>query len=88
MSSDTAGISRHPRKGDAAEGNAMKNISIDNGRSYCTVEQALEAYNMGTWSQYMDDETREAVAAEIAPCTESEFLAAYLDRAAEDLVIG
>jgi hypothetical protein len=66
----------------------MKNISIDNGRSYCTVEQALEAYSMGIWSQYMDDETREDVAAEIAPCTDSEFLTAYLGRAAEDLVIG
>ena len=41
-----------------------------------------------TVTQAMDDDTREAVHNEIAPCTEAEFLAAYLDRAADDLIIG
>jgi hypothetical protein len=36
----------------------------------------------------MDDDTREAVHAEIAPCTELEFLAAYLERATDDLIVG
>ena len=36
----------------------------------------------------MDDETREAVALDLAPCTDEEFLAEYLRRAPHDLVIG
>ena len=36
----------------------------------------------------MDDDTREAIAADLAPCSELEFLEAYLERAADDLIIG
>lgn len=66
----------------------MKNISIDNGISFCTVEEALEAYPIDTWAMYMDDDTRERVNRDEAPCTEETFLQAYLDRAAGDLIIG
>lgn len=36
----------------------------------------------------MDDELREAVAADFSPCSDAEFLAAYLHLASEDIVIG
>ncbi len=38
--------------------------------------------------QRMDDDTREAVSDDLAPCTECEFLAEYLRRAPEDLILG
>ena len=38
--------------------------------------------------QVMDDETRERVVGELAPCEEHEFLARYLEIADTDLVIG
>jgi hypothetical protein len=66
----------------------MARISIDNGHSYATPEEALRAHSMEAIANYMDDDTREAVHAEIAPCTDAEFLARYLDLAAEDLIIG
>jgi hypothetical protein len=66
----------------------MAQISINNGHSYTTPEDALREYNMDTIAHYMDDDIREAVHAEIAPCTELEFLAAYLERATDDLIIG
>lgn len=36
----------------------------------------------------MDDDVREQVHAELAPCSEEAFLARYLELAREDLVIG
>lgn len=36
----------------------------------------------------MEDDAREAVSAELAPCTELEFLTRYLELARDDLVIG
>lgn len=65
----------------------MRKISIDNGHSYTTPAEALEAVGMETLAQYMDDETRERVHAMDLDSEES-FLAAYLELAAEDLVIG
>lgn len=38
--------------------------------------------------QFMDDETRENVHLEFAPCTEQEFLIEYLKRAPHDLIVG
>lgn len=66
----------------------MAQISIDNGHNYTTPEEALQAHSMETIANYMDDDTREAVHAEIAPCTDAEFLAAYLERTADDLIVG
>lgn len=67
----------------------MKNININNGNGQnCTVKEALAAYSLDVIAEYMDDETREAVAFDLAPCTAEEFLTEYLRRAPHDLVIG
>ena len=66
----------------------MKKISIDNGHSYVAPAEAIDAMSWDAIVDMMDDDIREAVHSEIAPCTEAEFLAAYLDRAADDLIIG
>ena len=66
----------------------MAYISIDNGHSYVTASEALEAISLDTMTNYMDDDTREAVHNEIAPCADIEFLTRYLELAPDDLVIG
>ncbi len=66
----------------------MVRISIDNGNSYITPAETLDQMSLDTIVNYMDDDTREAVHAEIAPCTDLEFLTRYLDLAKYDLVIG
>ena len=70
----------------------MKKISIDNGHTYMTAQEAMpEITERNLWdaiANVMDDDIREAVHNAIAPCTEAEFLEAYLDRAADDLIIG
>ena len=70
----------------------MKEISLDNGRNYMTAKEAIdEIMENNLWEQVillMDDDTREAVHREIAPCTELEFLARYLELAPYDLTIG
>lgn len=66
----------------------MKNISINNGLSFCEPEEALEAIDLDTMAVYMDDDTREAVAYELAPCSDIEFLRRYLELAPDDLIIG
>lgn len=80
----------------------MKQISLDNGNTYMTAAEAIEAiYSDETrisWDTivwYMDDETRERVVNEAdypAECderTEQEiFLSCYLDLADADLIIG
>ena len=66
----------------------MKNISINNGATYTTIEDALANCSWNAIVQMMDDEIREQVANAIAPCTNEEFLAEYLRRASEDLIIG
>lgn len=70
----------------------MKRISLDNGHSYITAEEALpEILSRNLWdtvADLMDDEIRESVADDLAPCTEAEFLVEYLERANDNLVIG
>lgn len=66
----------------------MKQISINNGASYTTIEDAIATVGMETIAMMMDDEIREQVANDIAPCTDEEFVAEYLRRANEDLIIG
>lgn len=39
-----------------------------------------EEVNFDACVNLMDDEIREAIHAELAPCTEQEFLGAYVDR--------
>ena len=71
----------------------MKNmISLDNGRTWMTAEEAMDEINeRNLWDvivNMMDDDIREAVHADLAPCTDAESLADYLRRSADGLVIG
>ena len=66
----------------------MMQISIDNGAHIIDPEDALEEMDIETMAEYMDDETREAVHRELAPCTDLEFLVRYLKLAPDDLIIG
>ncbi len=66
----------------------MKHISIDNGNSWTTPEAAIAALGLDAIVNCMDDDIREATHNAVAPCTEVEFLAAYLERATDDLIIG
>lgn len=71
----------------------MKNmISLDNGRTWTTAEEAMDEINeRNLWDvivNMMDDDIREAVNADLAPCTDEEFLADYLRRSDDGLVIG
>jgi hypothetical protein len=66
----------------------MKQISINNGNSFTTPEKAIEALDWDVIVHYMDDETREQVHSELAPCAELDFLIRYLELAPEDLIIG
>lgn len=66
----------------------MKRISVDNGHSFVSIEEALSEISIDTMAVYMDDDTREAVAFELAPCSDHSFLRRYLEIAPFDLVIG
>ena len=67
---------------------AMKQISIDNGATYVTPAEALEVVSIDTIAEYMDNDTRETVHNELAPCSDVEFLTRYLEIAPDDLIIG
>jgi hypothetical protein len=79
-----------PAKGRRKE-TIMAQISINNGHSYMTAAEAMpEIAANNLWDavvNVMDDDIREAVHNELVPCTDLEFLAAYLERAADDLII-
>lgn len=66
-------------------------ISLDNGNTWLTAEEAMpEIQEKGLWDAVvamMDDEVRESVARDMAPCTEEDFLEEYMNRAGY-LVIG
>ena len=66
----------------------MARISIDNGRSFCEVEEVLQVIEWDVVVNYMDDDIRERVHDELAPCTEEEFLNRYLELSDDDLIIG
>ena len=67
-------------------------ISLDNGRTFTDAREAMPAIEQrGLWEtvvNLMDDEAREKVCAELAPCTDLEFLTRYLELAPCDLIIG
>lgn len=65
----------------------MAKISIDNGNSFCTPEEALKVMSLETIAEYMDDEIREAVHSEMLE-SKVDFLEKYLEIAEDDLVIG
>lgn len=66
----------------------MKRISIDNGNTYCTPEEAIAQIGIDTIANYMDNDIRESVHYDIAPCSDVDFLIEYLSRADDDLIIG
>lgn len=66
----------------------MKQISIDNGAHFIAAGDAVKSISWDIIVNAMDDDTREQVHAELAPCTEAEFLARYLEIAPHDLIIG
>lgn len=66
----------------------MARISIDNGANYIDPAEALEHFPLDDMAGLMDDDTRESVHDELAPCTDIEFLARYLELAPCDLIIG
>lgn len=66
----------------------MADISINNGNSFCTPEEAMEKFDWDVIVHYMDDNAREQVHGELAPCSEFEFLVRYLEIAPHDLIIG
>lgn len=80
---------------DSADVPESRKVSLDNGFTFLTAEEALDEMKSErccvTWDalvNLMEDDTREAVHAELAPCTELEFLTRYLELANDDLVIG
>lgn len=70
----------------------MLEISLNNGTTRMTADEALPVIDdRDLWDavvEFMDDETRERVHAELAPCTDRAFLRRYLELAPEDLTIG
>lgn len=70
----------------------MKKISLNNGATYLTASEAMsEIAERNLWDvvvSMMDDDIRENVHAQLAPCTEAEFLGKYLEIADDDLIIG
>lgn len=70
----------------------MMEISLDNGATYMSAAEAMpEIIANNLWNvvaNYMDDDTREQVHAELAPCTDAEFLTRYLELAPCNLIIG
>lgn len=64
-------------------------ISIDNGTTHCTVEEALAAHTIDEWMRLMIDDIREYVQEELpGDCTDAQFLMRYLELAPVDLIIG
>lgn len=67
-------------------------ISLDNGMTFMDASDAIrEIRERNLWDvlvNSMDDEIRESVHTEHAPCSDDEFLTAYLAAAHEDLIIG
>lgn len=66
----------------------MGRISVDNGATWITAEEALESVKLDDMVNYMDDEFREEVHNELAPCTDLEFLKRYLEICNQDFIIG
>lgn len=67
-------------------------ISLNNGLTYMSAEEAIgQILDNGLWEAVvnaMDDEIREEVHSELAPCAELTFLKRYLQLASDDLIVG
>lgn len=70
------------------EERTMKRISIDNGANWVEPEEAVAGMDWDAIVNMMDDDIREKVCRELAPCTEVEFLTRYLELSPCDLIIG
>lgn len=57
----------------------MMKISIDNGNSFVSSEEAIAKKDWEVIVIFMDDELREEIHSELAPCTELDFLTRYLE---------
>ena len=66
----------------------MKQISIDNGNSWITPQEAIKGMRWEVIAHYMEDEARETTHDQLAPCDNLSFLIRYLEIADHDLVIG
>lgn len=76
----------------------MKKINFSNGSSsyWFSADESENALafakengiSFDSISNMMDDDLREAVHFDLAPCSEAEFLAEYLRRSATDLIVG
>lgn len=63
-------------------------ISIDNGTTHCTVEEALAAHTIDELTRLMIDDIREYVQEELPDdCTDAQFLMRYLELSPVDLII-
>ena len=65
-----------------------RGISVDNGATWISPVEALAFIHLDFMVEYMDVDTMEAVNHGNAPCSDLEFLTAYLQQAPADLVIG
>ena len=65
-----------------------KHISIDNGYTFISPEEAIAGMRWEVIAHYMEDSAREAVHADLAPCSNLNFLTRYLEIADCDLIIG
>ena len=63
-------------------------ISIDNGNTFVTPQEAIKGMSWDVIAHYMEDEARETAHNELAPCSRLDFLIRYLEIADHDLVIG
>lgn len=63
-------------------------IYINNGKTEVSVREAIEMVGLDQIALYMDDDIREQIHRELAPCTEEEFLAAYMQASPVDIIIG
>ena len=66
----------------------MKQISVNNGLSFTSPEDAIEMVGMEVIVNMMDDDICETVHHDLAPCTDFEFLVRYLELAENDIIIG
>lgn len=68
------------------EGSAK--ISLDNGRSWSTPEEAIDSVPWDILVSAMDDRFREWIHRELAPCEDLQFLTEYLEIAPQNLILG
>lgn len=63
-------------------------ISVDNGQSWVTPEEAVEEMPWDIIVAAMDDRYREYIHSEASPCSELEFLTRYLEVAPQNIIVG